>query len=303
MARKSPTGLPITGVFLLDKPLGLSSNQALQTCKRLLQAQKAGHTGSLDPRATGLLPLCFGRATKIAGLFLKADKSYHVTIQLGVETASGDSEGAIVRQSAVTVSETEVRAALVQFTGSFTQIPPMYSALKHHGQPLYKLARQGREIARAPRPVTVHSLTVGAFRGDSLILDLTCSKGFYVRSLAMDLGRALGCGGHVATLRRTGFGAFHIHRAITIAELEQCEPVAHRQQWLLTIEDALADVPKLTIPENHITLLRSRQAVPVPPTTHHGLVRLFTGRDRFIGLGELSAHDTDTTVTATRLFG
>ena len=196
---------PVSGIVLLDKPVGWTSNAALQTVKRLYQAQKAGHTGSLDPLASGLLPLCLGEATKLSGVLLNADKTYRFTCRLGVTTATGDAEGEIIATRPVgPLSREQVEAALRRFTGVIQQTPPMYSAVKRDGQPLYKLARRGIEVERAPREVTVRELRLLRLEGGELECELRCSKGTYVRVLAADLGETLGCGAHVAALRRTG---------------------------------------------------------------------------------------------------
>ncbi|KAB2921992.1 MAG: tRNA pseudouridine(55) synthase TruB, partial [Dechloromonas sp.] len=196
----------VDGVLLLDKPLGLTSNDALQKARRLFSAAKGGHTGTLDPAATGLLPLCFGEATKFSADLLDADKTYEAVVQLGVTTDSGDAEGQVVATAPVTVGEAEVRQALPRFTGAIEQIPPMHSALKRNGRPLYELARKGIEVERAPRAVTIHGLELLDFAGDRLTLRVRCSKGTYIRVLAADLGQALGCGAHLVGLRRTAVG-------------------------------------------------------------------------------------------------
>ena len=194
-SRRIRRGVPVDGMLMLDKPAGISSNGALQAAKRLLNAQKAGHTGSLDPIATGLLPLCFGKATKVSEMFLNFDKSYTATLQLGTSTDSGDRAGNVINSLPVNVSLEEIESALSSFRGEIMQVPPMYSALKRNGQPLYKLARQGIEVERAPRKVTVYDIELCSFNETKLVLHVSCSKGFYVRSLAMDLGVELGCGG------------------------------------------------------------------------------------------------------------
>lgn len=210
----------VDGVLLLDKPVGLTSNDALQKARRLFSAAKGGHTGTLDPLASGLLPLCFGEATKFSADLLDADKTYEATLKLGVSTDSGDAEGTVTATRPVTVGEAEVRAALPRFTGDILQVPPMHSALKRDGRPLYELARQGIEVEREARPVTIHALELLSFEGDSLRLRVKCSKGTYVRTLAADLGEVLGCGAHLTALRRTEVGDLNLAHAVTLAALE-----------------------------------------------------------------------------------
>lgn len=280
--------MPVDGMLLLDKPAGFSSNQALQQAKRLLNARKAGHTGSLDPIATGLLPLCFGETTKISGLFLESDKSYWVQIQLGVTTDTGDREGKVLREGSVAFSEQQLTAALAQFRGEFAQIPPMHSALKRHGQPLYKLARKGQTVERAPRAVTVYALTLQDWSGDTLELTLSCSRGFYVRTLASDLGDVLGCGGHVRELRRTAVGSHDLKDGFTLPQVEALESPRERQKLLLTTDLALAHLPEVNLPDNIATYLCRGQAVRAPSPPKSGLVRIYAPTSGFLGLGEIT---------------
>jgi tRNA pseudouridine55 synthase len=209
----------VHGVLLLDKPLGLSSNQALQAAKRLFRAEKAGHTGTLDPLATGLLPLCFGAATKFSQASLDADKRYLATLRLGVTTTTGDAEGAVLETRPVSVSREQLVAACAQLTGEVRQLPPMHSALKHEGKALYEYARAGVEISREPRNVTIHALQVVDGAEDVWRVDVHCSKGTYIRVLAEDIGKRLGCGAHLQALRRTGSGQQSIDAAVTLDEL------------------------------------------------------------------------------------
>jgi tRNA pseudouridine55 synthase len=221
MARRK--GRPVDGVLLLNKPGGMTSNHALQRAKRLFFVEKAGHTGSLDPLATGVLPLCFGEATKFSQFLLDADKRYRSTFVLGVTMSTSDADGEVIAQkSAAAIDLAQVEAALAQFKGDILQVPPMYSALKHQGQPLYKMARQGIEIERAPRPVTIYSLEILAFRAGEqaeVDVDIRCSKGTYIRSIAEDLGFSLGVGGHVKTLHRSAAGLFDESQCISLDEL------------------------------------------------------------------------------------
>ncbi len=296
-------GLPVNGMLLLDKPPGLSSNRALQHAKRLLNARKAGHTGSLDPIATGLLPLCFGETTKISGLFLDAGKSYCVQIRLGADTDTGDREGKVVQQRPVDFNEQQLHDALDKFRGDFEQIPPMFSALKKNGQPLYKLARAGISIERAPRPVTVYALSLEKWCDDLLELNLSCSRGFYVRTLAADLGEVLGCGGHVLELRRTVVGHFTIQNAITLAQLETIDSPAQRQKFLLSTEQSLTHLPIINLPDNIAFYLCRGRSVRAPTTTEEtpqsGLVRVYSDSTGFLGLAEIAE---DQKVVPKRLF-
>lgn len=213
----------VHGVLLLDKPLGLSSNDALQKAKRLLRAHKAGHTGTLDPMATGLLPLCFGAATKFSQASLEADKAYRAVLQLGRRTTTGDAEGGVLEERPVSLTAAQLDAALARFVGEIDQVPPMHSALKREGRPLYEYARAGVEVERQARRVRIHRLDLVAWQDDRLEIDILCSKGTYVRTLAEDLGEALGCGAHLAALRRTASGPLSVEQAITLETLEQMD--------------------------------------------------------------------------------
>jgi tRNA pseudouridine55 synthase len=222
--QKRPPRRTVDGVLLLDKPQGQTSNGALQTARRLYNAAKAGHTGTLDPMATGLLPLTFGEATKFSQMLLDADKAYEATVRLGIETDTGDAEGRPIASAPVSVTPDEVARALSLFTGEIEQVPPMYSALKCAGKPLYEYARAGIEIERAPRKVRIHALEFVALEGDAFRIRVDCSKGTYIRTLAIDLGRALGCGAHLSALRRTRIGPFAVDAAVTLAALEAAAP-------------------------------------------------------------------------------
>lgn len=281
---------PIDGILLLDKPAGLSSNAALQKVRYLLRAKKGGHTGSLDPLATGLLPLCFGEATKVSGFLLDADKRYRVGIRLGITTTTGDSEGEVLEtRSAEQLTQAQVEAALVQFRGEIEQVPPMYSALKHEGQRLYRLARQGVEVERAPRPVTIHALTLLDFQPGWLELDVHCSKGTYVRSLAEDLGEALGTGAHVEALRRTGLGPFDAERMITLPELEAlaAEGPAALEAVLLPIDSALTDWPEVQLGADAAYYFRQGQPVFAPQAPRADWLRVYGPGPSFIGMGRI----------------
>ena len=243
---------PVHGVILLDKPLGLSSNDALQKVKRLLRAEKAGHTGTLDPLATGVLPLCFGAATKFSQIHLDADKSYEAIALLGVTTSTGDAEGEVLKQRKVAVSDAQLAQVQALFTGVISQVPPMHSALKKDGKPLYKYARDGVEVERASRQVEIKHLALSlveltdALPSPAIRLKVTCSKGTYIRTLAEDIGEALGCGAHLIALRRTATGSFTQQDAITLPKLETIsEP--ERDQCLLPVEALLASHTQVTL--------------------------------------------------------
>ncbi len=233
---------PLHGVLLLDKPLHLSSNDALQKVKWLLRGEKAGHTGTLDPLATGVLPICFGAATKFSHIHLDAEKTYVATLKLGVKTSSGDAEGSVIKVREVTsemVSQAMLDMACTRFTGKISQVPPMTSALKKDGKPLYELARQGIEVERAAREVTIHKLVIERVEDDLLRLTVTCSKGTYIRTLGEDIGDVLGCGGHLISLQRTATGDFDIANAVTLAQLEALSDLA-REAYLMPVDVMLA---------------------------------------------------------------
>ena len=236
----------VHGVLLLDKPVGLSSNDALQKAKRLFRAEKAGHTGTLDPLASGLLPLCFGAATKFSQASLDADKRYLATLKLGQTRRGGDLEGEVLRERPVNVSREALRAACDRFTGEIEQLPPMHSALKHEGKALYEYARAGVEVEREARRVTIHRIDIVEGDHDRWVLDVRCSKGTYIRTLAEDLGEALGCGAHLAGLRRTGSGALTLEGAVTLETLEAIDEAA-RDACLLSADALLADCPEVRL--------------------------------------------------------
>lgn len=281
---------PVDGLVLLDKPVGWTSNAALQAVKRLYRAKKAGHTGSLDPLASGLLPLCLGEATKLSGLLLNADKSYRFTCRLGVITATGDAEGEVLATRPVgPLSREQIEAALRRFTGPIQQIPPMYSAVKRDGQPLYKLARQGIEVERAPREVTVYELRLLRQDAEELECELRCSKGTYVRTLAADLGEALGCGAHVSALRRTAVEPYDAARMVTLDALrERAERgLAALDEWLLPPDSAVANWPAVSVSGDSAFYLRQGQPVLVPRAPSQGWLRLYQEGRQFLGIGEI----------------
>ncbi len=236
----------VHGVLLLDKAYGVSSNAALQQAKRLYRAEKAGHTGTLDPLATGLLPLCFGAATKFAQASLDADKRYLATLRLGVTTTTADAEGEVVRVRVVGVDRSGMEAACAGFVGAIRQLPPMHSALKHEGKPLYEYARAGVAVEREARTVTIHAIAVVEGAADLWTLDVSCSKGTYIRTLAADIGEALGCGAHLAGLRRTGSGRLGLAGALPIERLGELSERA-RDEFLLPVDALVADWPQVCL--------------------------------------------------------
>lgn len=235
------------GVLLLDKPLGWTSNDALQKAKGLLRAEKGGHTGTLDPLATGLLPLCFGAATKFSQVSLDADKGYRATLKLGVTTTTGDGEGEVLERRPVEVDEAALQRARASLTGEIDQLPPMHSALKHEGKALYEYARAGVEVERTPRRVTIHRLDIVSREDDVLVIDVLCSKGTYVRTLAEDLGRLLGCGAYLIGLRRTASGPLRVEAAVTMEALAAMSET-EREALLLPPDCLLADWPQVRLP-------------------------------------------------------
>ena len=256
------------GVLLLDKPLGLTSSTAVQRVKRLYRAEKAGHTGTLDPLATGLLPICFGAATKFAQVSLDADKRYRATLRLGVTTTTGDAEGTVLERRAVDVDREQMAAACARFVGNIAQCPPMHSALKHEGRPLYAYARAGVQIERASRPVTIHAIDIVGGQGDCWTLDVHCSKGTYVRKLAEDIGEALGCGAHLQALHRTASGPLTVAAAHAIEALETLDEAA-RDALLLEPDALLAEWPVVRLEGDEagrfLSGLRRRVALPDAP--------------------------------------
>jgi tRNA pseudouridine55 synthase len=299
-------GRAIDGVLLLHKPAGMTSNHALQRAKRLFFAEKAGHTGALDPLATGVLPLCFGEATKFSQFLLDADKRYRSTFRLGQRTDTSDADGEIISEApTLNISRLLVEQALVPLTGDILQVPSMFSALKHQGQPLYKLARSGIEIERTPRPVTVYSLELLAFRAGEAAevdVDIRCSKGTYVRSIAEDLGFALGCGAHVKVLHRSGAGLFVEQQCVTLEQLEQdYESGAYTalDAHLLSADAPVASLPAIYLPEASAHYFRLGNPVMDLQVYRIGaqgdMVRVFCAGEplnavkvQFLGLGEIT---------------
>lgn len=287
----------VDGVLLFDKPVGLSSNQALQQVRRLYMAAKAGHTGTLDPFATGLLPVCLGEATKFSSFLLDADKTYRATLQLGATTTTGDTEGEIVTTAEVHVTQPMMERVLRQFVGDISQIPPMYSALKHQGKALYEYARAGVEIEREPRAVTIYSMTLDEFEGTSAVITVSCSKGTYIRTLAEDIGKALGCGAYLTQLRRLGTGGFDLAQVVTLEQLESMT-LEQRDARLLPADIMLQQFPAVMLDADSAYYLCRGQSVWKSGMVQQGYLRLYAEPDRFLGLGEL---DEDGKIAPRRL--
>jgi tRNA pseudouridine55 synthase len=274
----------VDGALLLDKPVGGSSNAVLQRAKRLLGAQKAGHGGTLDPLASGLLVAVFGEATKFAGPLLEGDKEYLAMLQLGATTTTGDAEGQVVERKNIPGEiERTLPSILERFKGEIEQVPPMYSALKRDGVPLYKLARRGEEVERKPRRVTIARLDLLSFKDSIIEIGVRCSKGTYIRSLAQDIGQALGCGAHLAALRRTGSGRFRVEDAVGLDALEALAPAA-RQQKLLPLSALLADLPRADLDAPSAARLSNGQALPVSGLAE-GLCGVYGPGGVVLGLG------------------
>ena len=299
--RRKAKGRDIHGIVVLDKVAGISSNSALQEVKRIFEANKAGHTGSLDPLATGVLPLCLGEATKVSQFLLDSDKKYLARVRLGIRTDSGDSEGNIIeQQDAVNVTRQQVEQALENFRGEIEQLPPMHSALKVDGVPLYKLARQGISIEREPRLVTIYAIALTQFEGDELELEIACSKGTYIRTIADDLGQMLGCGAHIIALRRTQAGAFTEANCVSAEALTQEKELSGLgaiDQHLIAMDRAVSNLPEVRLPSDTAGFVKHGQAVLIPHLPAEGLVRLYED-EQFIGIGVI---DDDGKVAPRRL--
>jgi tRNA pseudouridine55 synthase len=281
----------VDGVLLLDKPVGLSSNDALIKAKRVLNAKKAGHTGTLDPFATGLLPLCFGEATKFSQDLLEADKTYEATVHLGVMTTTGDTEGSVVEGREVDVTLEQIDAALARFRGPIMQVPPMYSALKRDGKPLYEYARAGKTVEREGRQVTIHSLELLACALPDVSFRVTCSKATYVRTLAEDIGEALGCGAHLVALRRTGVGALTLEHAVTLDALSDATE-SERDAWLQPVDALLSTFPSVHLDEDATRRFLHGQRLKLSELSLSGeaanaqRVRVYAAQGRLLGVAK-----------------
>lgn len=288
VADRKKKGRDISGILILDKPLNISSNHAVQRIKRLYGAKKVGHTGSLDPLASGVLPICLGHATKVSQYLLASDKTYQFTMRLGQTTSTGDVEGEVIDEKMIPVfDEATLSQLLEKFTGDIQQIPPMYSALKHNGQRLYALARQGQVVDRPARNVTIKSLTLLSKTSDSLMLEVCCTKGTYVRTLAEDIGNALGCGAHVTFLRRIKTGPFVLNEAVTLEQLELVhDDLTALDDLLHSLDMALQDYPEMSFSgddKNHLCLGRQIQ---VESVICEPLIRLNDSNGKIFGLGK-----------------
>jgi tRNA pseudouridine55 synthase len=290
MSRRNPKGREINGVVLLDKAQGLSSNTALQQIKRLFFAKKAGHTGALDPLATGILPICLGQATKIAQFLLADDKRYIVCAQLGQTTTTGDSEGELLETKEFThLSTVEIQTAALSFQGDILQIPPMYSALKRNGQPLYKLARQGIEVERKARPVCIYHIQYLNYKNGLLNLEVSCSKGTYIRTLMEDIGQKLGCGAHITSLRRTGFSHLNIEQSVTFSTLENLTTNSFDDldKFVIPSHKMLPNIANIQLNKQQSEDICFGRQVEVDEVGHH-LVKIFNSSQLFLGIGELN---------------
>lgn len=301
--RRKSRGRAVDGVFLLHKPSGITSNAALQRVKRIFDAQKAGHTGALDPLATGMLPICLGEATKFSQHLLDSDKRYLTTAKLGIRTDSSDADGEVVEEKPVPKGLTPalIEALLIEhFSGEIEQVPSMFSALKHNGQPLYKLARKGIQVEVKPRQVTIHEIRLTGFRGDEVDLEVYCSKGTYIRSIVEDLGHYLGCGAHVKMLHRLDVGAFTAEQMMTLAELEakipeNADELAQKgiqielDKLLLPAWAAVADMPAVQLDQKQTDLILHGQAIHQDQFTEGAMIRLFSESEagRFLGVAEV----------------
>ena len=274
----------IDGVFLLNKPLGFSSNQALKKIQWLFNAKKAGHTGTLDPMASGLLPICIGEATKFSHRLLEANKTYIATIQLGVTTTTGDQEGEVVNQKDVVLKPNQLEETLQKFTGDITQIPPMFSALKFEGKPLYEYARQGIEIERKSRQVTIYDITLNKIEESIVILEVSCSKGTYIRTLAEDIGHALGCGAYLKGLERTQTGNFQLSDTLTIEAIEAMS-MASREETLLPVDALLEGLSSIKLTLTETEAIKKGQAIDFNGKNDNEL-RLYGVSGQFLGVGQ-----------------
>lgn len=282
----------LDGVLLLDKPIGLSSNDALIRAKRLYLAKKAGHTGTLDPLATGLLPLCFGEATKFSQDLLEADKTYEATMRLGIRTTTGDAEGEALETREVAADRAAIEAVLPRFLGEIVQVPPMYSALKRDGKPLYEYARAGQTVEREGRQVTIHALDLLACALPDVTFRVTCSKGTYVRTLAEDIGEALGCGAHLVALRRTGVGALTLEHAVTLDALSDAE-AAERDAWLQPVDALLSTFARVALDADEAKRFRHGQRLRLAAALAVGVeegarVRVYDEAERLLGVARLT---------------
>ncbi|MCS0448527.1 tRNA pseudouridine(55) synthase TruB [Vibrio diabolicus] len=297
MARRRK-GRPINGVILLDKPTGISSNDALQKVKRIYFAEKAGHTGALDPLATGMLPICLGEATKFSQFLLDSDKRYRVIAKLGERTNTSDSDGEVVETRPIDVTLDKLEACIEKFRGESDQVPSMFSALKYQGKPLYEYARKGIEVPREARKIMVYEIVLHRFEGDEVEMEVHCSKGTYIRTIVDDLGEMLGCGAHVTMLRRTGVAKYPYEKMVTLEQLNELLEQAHREEraprelldpLLLPMDTAVEDLPEVNLVPELADMVQHGQPVQVFGAPTEGSLRLTMGEERlFIGVGEMN---------------
>lgn len=297
MARRRK-GRPINGVILLDKPTGISSNDALQKVKRIYFAEKAGHTGALDPLATGMLPICLGEATKFSQFLLDSDKRYRVIAKLGERTNTSDSDGEVVETRPIDVTLDKLEACIDKFRGESDQVPSMFSALKYQGKPLYEYARKGIEVPRESRKITVYEIVLHRFEGDEVEMEVHCSKGTYIRTIVDDLGEMLGCGAHVTMLRRNGVAKYPYEKMVTLEQLNELLEQAHREEraprelldpLLLPMDTAVEDLPEVNLVPELADMVQHGQPVQVFGALTEGSLRLTMGEERlFIGVGEMN---------------
>ncbi|ELP2673136.1 tRNA pseudouridine(55) synthase TruB [Vibrio parahaemolyticus] len=297
MARRRK-GRPINGVILLDKPTGISSNDALQKVKRIYFAEKAGHTGALDPLATGMLPICLGEATKFSQFLLDSDKRYRVIAKLGERTNTSDSDGEVVETRPVDVTLEKLEACIEKFRGESDQVPSMFSALKYQGKPLYEYARKGIEVPRESRKITVYEIILHRFEGDEVEMEVHCSKGTYIRTIVDDLGEMLGCGAHVTILRRTAVAKYPYEKMVTLEQLNELLEQAHREEiaprelldpLLMPMDTAVEDLPEVNLIPELADMVQHGQPVQVLGAPEQGPLRLTMGEERlFIGVGEMN---------------
>ncbi|MDF4627257.1 tRNA pseudouridine(55) synthase TruB [Vibrio parahaemolyticus] len=297
MARRRK-GRPINGVILLDKPTGISSNDALQKVKRIYFAEKAGHTGALDPLATGMLPICLGEATKFSQFLLDSDKRYRVIAKLGERTNTSDSDGEVVETRPVDVTLEKLEASIEKFRGESDQVPSMFSALKYQGKPMYEYARKGIEVPRESRKITVYEIVLHRFEGDEVEMEVHCSKGTYIRTIVDDLGEMLGCGAHVTMLRRTAVAKYPYEKMVTLEQLNELLEQAHREEiaprelldsLLMPMDTAVEDLPEVNLIPELADMVQHGQPVQVLGAPEQGSLRLTMGEERlFIGVGEMN---------------
>ncbi|ENL1287152.1 tRNA pseudouridine(55) synthase TruB [Vibrio parahaemolyticus] len=297
MARRRK-GRPINGVILLDKPTGISSNDALQKVKRIYFAEKAGHTGALDPLATGMLPICLGEATKFSQFLLDSDKRYRVIAKLGERTNTSDSDGEVVETRPVDVTLEKLEACIEKFRGESDQVPSMFSALKYQGKPLYEYARKGIEVPRESRKITVYEIVLHRFEGDEVEMEVHCSKGTYIRTIVDDLGEMLGCGAHVTMLRRTAVAKYPYEKMVTLEQLNELLEQAHREEiaprelldpLLMPMDTAVEDLPEVNLIPELADMVQHGQPVQVLGAPEQGSLRLTMSEERlFIGVGEMN---------------